>query len=99
MLIKSCPALLYLGISLIYATLTPSAYGENARLSLGAHDVVLDGLSFHYEIAGHGPLLVVQAPGWGNGSYLSPQGARSTRTTLHGVDILIRGEAGSPAVR
>ncbi len=44
---------------MIFATLAPSAYAENARLLAGAHDVVLDGLSFHYVIAGHGPLLVV----------------------------------------
>jgi proline iminopeptidase len=68
MLIKSCLALLYLGIGVICARLAPSAYAENVRLSAGAHDVVLDRLSFHYVIAGHGPMLVVQAPGWGIGS-------------------------------
>ncbi len=68
-------ALLYLGIGVICVRLAPSAYAENARLSAGAHDVVLDGLSFHYVIAGRGPLLVVQAPGWGIGFDLSPQRA------------------------
>ena len=57
----------YVGVALAEGV-APSAYAENARLSAGAHDVVLDGLSFHYVIAGHGPLLVVQAPGWGIGS-------------------------------
>ena len=39
-----------------------------SRLSLGEHDTVLSGIRFHYVVVGHGPLLVVQAPGWGIGS-------------------------------
>jgi proline iminopeptidase len=39
-----------------------------ARLANGEHIAVIGGLSFHYVVAGHGPLLVVQAPGWGIGS-------------------------------
>lgn len=41
---------------------------DTARLQPGEHDVTVDGLAFHYTVRGHGPLLVVQAPGWGIGS-------------------------------
>jgi len=40
----------------------------STRLSSGDHVAVLAGMSFHYVVAGSGPLLVVQAPGWGIGS-------------------------------
>ncbi|NYE62014.1 pimeloyl-ACP methyl ester carboxylesterase [Duganella sp. 1224] len=39
-----------------------------ARLQPGEHEVTLNGLSFHYTVKGKGPVLVVQAPGWGIGS-------------------------------
>jgi len=68
MTIKDYVALLCLGLSVISTPVTAAAYAEDKRLSTGAHDVVLDKLSFHYVIAGRGPLLVVQAPGWGIGS-------------------------------
>jgi len=62
-------SLLCLGLILICRPVKAVAYyAGDTRLSTGAHDVVLDGLSFHYVVAGHGPLLVVQAPGWGIGS-------------------------------
>jgi pimeloyl-ACP methyl ester carboxylesterase len=38
------------------------------RLLPGEHDVLIDGLPFHYVVRGRGALLVVQAPGWGIGS-------------------------------
>jgi len=38
------------------------------HLSLGEHSAEVNNLTFHYFLAGHGPLLVVQAPGWGIGS-------------------------------
>jgi hypothetical protein len=47
---------------------TARAVAGASRLSLGAHDAVLSGIQFHYVVVGHGPLLVVQAPGWGIGS-------------------------------
>lgn len=68
MAIKSYLVLLWLGIGLIGTSVTAVAYTEDERLLAGEHDAVLNGLSFHYVIAGHGPLLVVQAPGWGIGS-------------------------------
>jgi proline iminopeptidase len=44
------------------------AEAPNARLANGEHTAVIGDLSFHYVVGGHGPLLVVQAPGWGIGS-------------------------------
>jgi pimeloyl-ACP methyl ester carboxylesterase len=41
---------------------------SRAPLSPGSHDAVVNGVRLHYEVAGSGPLLVVQAPGWGVGS-------------------------------
>jgi pimeloyl-ACP methyl ester carboxylesterase len=47
---------------------TVRAVAWSSRLSLGEHDTVLSGIRFHYVVVGHGPFLVVQAPGWGIGS-------------------------------
>jgi len=38
------------------------------KLAIGEHTADLAGIHFWYRVAGHGPLLVVQAPGWGAGS-------------------------------
>jgi proline iminopeptidase len=46
----------------------PLCGARNARLTNGEHTVVLNGVRFHYVVEGQGPLLVVQAPGWGIGS-------------------------------
>jgi proline iminopeptidase len=49
--------------------LAPEAFAaRNAKLAEGEHMALFNGVNFHYVIAGHGPLLVVQAPGWGIGS-------------------------------
>lgn len=37
-------------------------------LDSGNHDAELNGVKFWYSKVGHGPLLIVQAPGWGVGS-------------------------------
>jgi proline iminopeptidase len=39
-----------------------------SRLCAGEHEVVISGLKFRYWVCGNGPLLVVQAPGWGIGA-------------------------------
>jgi proline iminopeptidase len=39
-----------------------------SKLSLGEHVAVVDEIQFSYVVAGSGPLLIVQAPGWGIGS-------------------------------
>lgn len=38
------------------------------KLAAGEHSADLAGVRFWYRVAGHGPILVVQAPGWGVGS-------------------------------
>ena len=38
------------------------------KLAVGEHGADLVGIHFWYRVAGHGPVLVVQAPGWGVGS-------------------------------
>lgn len=45
-----------------------SSDSKDGRLALGEHVATLNGLRFHYVVAGHGPLVIVQAPGWGIGS-------------------------------
>jgi proline-specific peptidase len=44
-----------------------SCISEN-RLSPGEHSAHINGLQIHYEIAGHGPVIIVQGPNWGFGS-------------------------------
>jgi pimeloyl-ACP methyl ester carboxylesterase len=44
------------------------ALGADAKLSRGEHFAAVRGIRFQYFVAGSGPLLVVQAPGWGIGS-------------------------------
>lgn len=62
-LVAATTCLIALSLIPTYAT----AEALNARLANGEHTALIDGLSFHYVVAGHGPLLVVQAPGWGIG--------------------------------
>ena len=50
------------------ANVASGASADAGQLQPGEHDVILNGLSFHYTVSGQGPLLVVQAPGWGIGS-------------------------------
>lgn len=51
------------------SAVTPgTAPADAATLQPGEHNVTVNGLSIHYTVRGHGPLLVVQAPGWGIGS-------------------------------
>lgn len=38
------------------------------KLAIGEHTAEVGGIHFWYRVAGHGPVLVVQAPGWGVGS-------------------------------
>ena len=44
------------------------ASGAETRLSVGQHVADLRGIKFAYYVAGTGPLIVVQSPGWGVGS-------------------------------
>src|SRR5439155_2377254 len=42
--------------------------GQPQRLATGEHYTEVNGVKFWYRVVGNGPLLVVQAPGWGIGS-------------------------------
>ena len=44
------------------------ALASNAKLSSGEHFATVNRIEFQYFVSGSGPLLVVQAPGWGIGS-------------------------------
>lgn len=44
------------------------ASGAEPRLPVGQHVADLNGIKFAYYVAGKGPLIVVQSPGWGIGS-------------------------------
>jgi len=72
---------------LVVAAFAGIAQAETATavLSPGSHDAVIDGTRIHYEVAGHGPLLIVQAPGWGIGSSYLRKGLKpleATRTVV-----------------
>lgn len=62
-------------LSLGLAQAVNAAEYTSEPLSVGEHYVVLDGLRFYYVVAGKGPLVVVQAPGWGIGSQYHKSGA------------------------
>ena len=56
---------------LCLVVVSPEVAGRGAaagRLDPGVHEVTLDGVRFAYFVAGRGPLLIVQCPGWGIGS-------------------------------
>jgi proline iminopeptidase len=57
-------------LAFIVVALQIQAYAGTAtqRLSPGEHEVERNGVQFWYAVVGHGPVLVVQAPGWGIGS-------------------------------
>ncbi len=69
------------------------------QLAVGEHNAELHGLKFHYYVAGHGPLLVVQAPGWGIGSPYLQNGLAplEKRFTLLFYDPRGSGESSRPA--
>lgn len=52
----------------VMALTTPTEAADDGGLSQGTHSVVIDNLRFVYFVSGTGPLVVVQAPGWGIGS-------------------------------
>ncbi|HET9179103.1 MAG TPA: alpha/beta hydrolase [Terriglobia bacterium] len=61
----------FLVITLLMALSSPTPMRAEAleqRLSPGEHHATVNGISFWYKVAGQGPVLVVQAPGWGPGS-------------------------------
>jgi proline iminopeptidase len=52
------------------------------KLATGEHSADLAGIHFWYRVAGHGPLLLVQAPGWGIGSGYLQNGLASLEETF-----------------
>jgi proline iminopeptidase len=69
------------------------------RLSVGQHLAQINGVSIGYCVAGEGPILVIQAPGWGVGStYLQRTLAPlEHRLTLVYVDPRGSGRSSRPA--
>jgi proline iminopeptidase len=67
-LLKNIPMYVALFAACLLAGRSTAQAANSERLAQGEHTARLNGLSFHYTVAGHGPLLVVQAPGWGIGS-------------------------------
>ncbi|OAN62272.1 alpha/beta fold hydrolase [Sphingomonas sp. TDK1] len=61
-------ALLALGAASAAAPTAAREEGAGSKLAPGSHFADLQGVRIHYMIRGHGPLVVVQAPGWGIGT-------------------------------
>jgi proline iminopeptidase len=77
----------------------PQAFAaRNARLAAGDHVAFVNGLRFHYVVGGHGPLLVVQAPGWGIGSAYLENGLAPLREHFTLLVFDPRGTGGSSPV-
>lgn len=57
-------------LALMLVAAHPSVYAGDTdqRLAPGGHQVELNGVRFWYTVAGSGPVLIIQAPGWGIGS-------------------------------
>jgi proline iminopeptidase len=67
----------FLAITLLLAITSPAlvrAQARAQRLAPGEHHATVNGVRFWYKVAGKGPLLVVQAPGWGIGSWYLQNG-------------------------
>lgn len=84
-------------LALAFATTVSAAPPD--RLSPGDHSADVDGLRFHYHVAGHGPLLVVQAPGWGIGTDYLANGLAPLRAHFTVLTYDPRGTGGSTPVR
>lgn len=65
------------------------------KLAPGEHTVDLAGVNFWYRVGGHGPLLVVQAPGWGIGSEYLHNGLAPLEKTFTVIDYDTRGSGRS----
>ncbi|WMJ69752.1 alpha/beta hydrolase [Stenotrophomonas sp. 24(2023)] len=68
------------------------------RLAAGEHVAELQGLTLHYTIAGHGPLLVVQSPGWGIGTPYLANGLKPLQDQFTVLTYDPRGTGGSTPV-
>jgi proline iminopeptidase len=54
--------------ALICSILTTAAHAQAPQLTQGVHIAEINGVHIKYFVAGTGPLLIVQGPGWGLGS-------------------------------
>jgi proline-specific peptidase len=73
---KDLPFVLTLAIATVCLGQDSSSQGQN-KVAAGEHTADLAGIKFWYRVAGKGPLLVVQAPGWGIGSEYLQNGLAS----------------------
>jgi len=69
------------------------------RLATGDHSANVNGVKFWYAVRGAGPLLIVQAPGWGIGSEYLQNGLAPLEAhfTLVFYDARGSGQSGRPA--
>lgn len=65
------------------------------KLAAGEHTADVAGIHFWYRVAGKGPLLVVQAPGWGAGSEYLQNGLAQLETDFTVIYYDPRGSARS----
>jgi proline iminopeptidase len=68
---------------------------SDPKLLLGSHQVKLGNVSFHYVVAGHGPLVIVTSPGWGIGSLYLQRGLAPLEKTFTVLYLDTRGSGGS----
>ena len=73
-------AVVFAIVSVCVAQDSPSQ-GRN-KLAAGEHSADVEGIHFWYRVTGRGPLLVVQAPGWGPSSEYLQKGLVSLETTF-----------------
>lgn len=73
---KGLPLALILAIATFSVAQDLSPQRQN-KVASGDHTADLAGIKFWYRVAGKGPLLVVQAPGWGIGSEYLQDGLAS----------------------
>jgi proline iminopeptidase len=84
-----------------FAVTIGSAFGgdNEAKLTIGSHDVRFADVSLHFVVAGHGPLAIVTSPGWGIGSLYLQRGLAPLEQsfTLLYLDTRGSGESSRPA--
>lgn len=74
------------------------AQAQELPLSQGQHVADLKDLKIHYTVTGHGPFLVVQAPGWGIGSDYLENGLAALKSHFTLITFSPRGTGASSPV-
>lgn len=90
-------SIIKLGI-LLYAIASSAMAAPSSPLTVGEHNARMGGLLIHYQVAGHGPALVVQAPGWGIGTTYLARGLEPLQKHFTVVTYDPRGTGGSTPV-